>query len=229
MAGRDAHDPFAVGTIRIPPQLAGAVDEDDYPQRLEWLAALPAVVAEIASAWELRLGDPYLPGGQCAWVAPARDPTGEELVLKVGWRHREAENEADALRFWDGDGAVRCHATTSIADTTALLLERCTPGTQLKRLREPEQDEVIAGLLRRLWQRPLPYGHPFGSLRDMCDEWAECVELWLELDGRGADPVWLARARACSASCRGRLIAASCCARICTPRTCLRHGASRGW
>jgi streptomycin 6-kinase len=87
-------------TIRIPPQLSDAVDEDDYAERLDWLAALPRVVDELASAWRLELGEPYLPGGQCAWVAPARDPAGRQLVLKVGWRHREAEHEADALRFW---------------------------------------------------------------------------------------------------------------------------------
>ena len=67
-------------TIRIPPQLADAVEEDDYPERLEWLAALPAVVEEVASGWELELGDPYLPGGQCAWVAPAHNPAGDALV-----------------------------------------------------------------------------------------------------------------------------------------------------
>jgi len=33
-------------TIRIPPQLADAVDEDDYPERLRWLAALPGVIDE---------------------------------------------------------------------------------------------------------------------------------------------------------------------------------------
>jgi streptomycin 6-kinase len=196
MGEGDGRDGFPVRAIRIPPQLADAVDEDDYPNRLEWLAALPRVVDELAAGWELELGDPYLPGGQCAWVAPARNPAGEELVVKVGWRHREAEHEADALRFWDGRGAVRCHATTSTADTTALLLERCTPGTPLKRLPEPEQDRVIAGLLRRLWGRQLPDGHPFGSLQDMCDQWAECVELGLKLDRRGGADPGLARAGA---------------------------------
>ena len=52
--------------------------------RLEWLAALPGLVEQIACEWELELGDPYLPGGQCAWVAPARTPAGDERVLKVG-------------------------------------------------------------------------------------------------------------------------------------------------
>ena len=185
-----------MSTIRIPPQLADAVDEDDYPERLEWLAALPAVVEQVASQWELELGDPYLPGGQCAWVAPARNPAGDELVLKVGWRHREAEHEADGLRHWDGQGAVRCLATLSLEDTTVLLLERCVPGTQLKRcLPEPAQDETIAGLLRRLWARKPQDGHPFGSLQDMCDQWAKSVELTLEMSDGGSDP-GLARAGA---------------------------------
>jgi streptomycin 6-kinase len=185
-----------VSAIPIPQQLADAVNEDDYPERLEWLAALPRQIAEIASDWELELGEPYLPGGQCAWVAPATNPAGELLALKVGWRHREAEHEADALRFWNGDGAVHCVASRSMADTTALLLERCVPGTQLKCcLPERDQDEVIAQLLHRLWGRRPPDGHPFGALQDMCDQWADSVELALELDSHGTDSE-LARAGA---------------------------------
>jgi streptomycin 6-kinase len=177
-----------VRSIRIPPELRDAVDEDDYPARLEWLAALPRVVGELAADWELELGEPYLPGGQCAWVAPARDRSGEELVLKVGWRHREAEHEADALWFWDGEAAVRCLAARSLADTTALLLERCVPGVQLSgSLAEREQDEVIAGLMRRLWARLPEEGHPFGSLQEMCDQWAEGAQTALEIDDGGAD------------------------------------------
>jgi streptomycin 6-kinase len=180
---------MTVSSIRVPPQLADAAEEDDYPQRLEWLAALPAVVGEIAREWELELGNPYLPGGQCAWVAPATNPAGDELALKVGWRRREAEHEADALRFWDGDGAVRCLATTALEDTTALLLERCTPGRPLNcSASEPEQDEIVAGLLRRLWAREPQSGHPFGSLEDMCDLWAEWFELDFATDSRGFDP-----------------------------------------
>jgi len=176
-----------VSTIRIPAQLADAVEEDDYPERLAWLAALPGVINEIASEWELELGDPYLPGGQCAWVAPARNAAGDELVLKVGWRHREAEHEADALRFWDGNGAVRCLATRSREDSTALLLERCTPGHQLSVMPEPEQDEIIAGLLRRLWARAPDEGHPFASLEEMCGLWADWFELDYATASRGLD------------------------------------------
>jgi streptomycin 6-kinase len=176
-------------TIPIPPELANAVDEDDLAERLEWLAGLPDVIEAIACDWGLEFGEPYLPGGQCAWVAPAWDGGGNELALKVGWRHREAEHEADALRFWDGDGAVRCFRTRSLAETTALLLERCVPGVQLgQALPEPEQDVVIAGLMRRLWAHPTGGVEPFGSLAAMCDLWVEWFELEFDRDSQGLDP-----------------------------------------
>jgi streptomycin 6-kinase len=175
-------------SVQIPPQLHDAVTEDDDPARREWVAALPARVTALASEWGLELGNPYVPGGQSAWVAPARNPAGDELALKVGWRHREAEHEADALRLWDGDGAVRCFATHALEDTTALLLERCVPGIQLKdSVPEPEQDEIIAGLMRRLWEYEPPPGHPFGSLQGMCDEWATNTEVSLARGARGSD------------------------------------------
>jgi streptomycin 6-kinase len=177
-----------VRRIRIPPELANAVDEDDYGERLKWLAALPHVIEEIASAWDLELEEPYIPGGQCAWVAPARGPQGDQLVLKVGWRHREAEHEAEALHFWDGDGTVRCVASRRREDTTALLLERCEPGTPLScSLPETSQDVVVAGLMRRLWERRPPDGHPFRSLQQMCDRWADWFELDFGTDSRGLD------------------------------------------
>ncbi len=167
--------------IRIPPQLRAAVDEDDDPERCEWLAALPERIARLARDWELELGEPYLPGGQCAWVAPATNSAGDELALKVGWRHREAEHEADALRLCDGGGAVRCLKTRALEDTSSLLLERCVPGVQLKdAVAEPEQDAILAGLLRRLWDHEPPAGHPFGTLESMCNRWADDCDRCLE-------------------------------------------------
>jgi streptomycin 6-kinase len=177
------------GAIRIPPQLRCAVAEDDDPARIKWLQELPGLVDELTSELGLELGEPFTPGGQCAWVAPARTRQREDLVLKVGWRHREAEHEADALRFWDGDGAIRCMETRTRPGTTALLIERCRPGRQLKdSVPEPDQDVVIAGVLRRLWRRVPGPGHPFDTLSDMCDAWASEFEAELERDDRGLDP-----------------------------------------
>ena len=118
--------------IEIPRRLRANVAQDDDPRRHAWLATLPEQIAQVAASWSLVLGEPLLPGGQCAWVAPARDRAGHKLVLKAGWRDPEAEHEADALRLWDGDGAIRCLAHEKSENTIALLLERCTPGTPLK-------------------------------------------------------------------------------------------------
>lgn len=163
-----------MSAIEIPPQLSAAVSDDNDARRFVWLAALPEQIEQVAHDWKLELGAPYVPSGQCAWVAPVRDRHGRELVLKVGWQHIEAEHEADGLRVWDGDGAVRCLASRVTEDSAALLLERCTPGVQLwSALPEREQDVVIAALLRRLWAHRPPPGHPFRSLEAVCDHWAD--------------------------------------------------------
>lgn len=141
-----------------------------------WVADLPRAVARMADAWSLRLSEPFHPGGRCSWVAPVRDRTGRDLVLKVGWRHAEADHEAEGLTFWRGDGAVVLHAAEAFEQSSALLLERCLPGTALgDTAAEPDQDVIVAGLLRRLWREP-PAGYPFRGLQVMCDQWAAGFE-----------------------------------------------------
>jgi streptomycin 6-kinase len=163
-------------TFPIPRHLAEAVDEFVGVDRRPWLDRLPALVAGLVEHWSLDLDDPYEPGGTASWVAPARTAAGHEVVLKVEWRHYEADHEAAGLELWDGDGAVRLLAVHGTDDTYAYLLERCVPGTSLRdALPEPEQDVVLAGLLRRLWVEPPP-GHPFRPLQSMCDAWADEFE-----------------------------------------------------
>lgn len=143
--------------------------------RETWLSTVPATVKQLEQRWSLHLGAPFQPGGETAWVAPARSASGGDVVLKVGWRHMEAEHEADGLREWNGHGAVRLHAAQEFDDTIALLLERCVPGYTLATRPESERDHVIAGLLRRLWRQPTP-GHRFRPLRVMCDAWVDAFQ-----------------------------------------------------
>lgn len=156
----------------------------------QWFADLPTVVSDLAERWSLRLDEPYQPGGMTAWVAPATDDAGRELVLKVGSRpteHEESEHEADGLRLWDGDGAVRIHASLVTRRSSALLVERCTPGTQLKAsVDEPAQDVIVAGLLQRLWRHSAD-GQPFRPLQDMCDVWADEFETKLAAEPGAVD------------------------------------------
>jgi streptomycin 6-kinase len=148
------------------------------PAVREWLARVPRIVAGLAGRWSLSVGEPFQPGGQCSWTAPATTASGAALVLKVAFRFPggEERDEAAGLRAWDGNGAVRLHAACEDESAYGLLLERCVPGTPLGRaLPEPEQDVVVAGLLRRLWAQPYR-GHAFRPLAQMCHAWAEEFE-----------------------------------------------------
>jgi streptomycin 6-kinase len=154
--------------LPLPAALVEAAGEGG---RTSWLETLPATVDRLARQWRLDVAAPFQPGGQTAWVAPVRGRAGTDLVLKVVWAHPEALHEAAGLREWAGNGAVRVHAAETSATTFTLLLERCRPGTPLAARPEPEQDEVVAGLLRRLWRLPVPAAG-FRPLQEMCDQWA---------------------------------------------------------
>jgi streptomycin 6-kinase len=138
-------------------------------RRTDWAASLPATLAAVTQRWSLSVGPPFQHDGGYSWVAPARTATNPDLVLKLGWQHLEAHHEPDGLALWQGNGAIRLHDSLRLNGTTALLLERCRPGTSLRALPEPDQDVVVAGLLRRLWHRPTT---PFRPLHTMCDLWA---------------------------------------------------------
>ena len=94
------------------------------------------------------------------------------MVLKLNApSHDEADHEADALAIWNGGGAVRLLARDD--ERRALVIERCRPGTRLWDV-QVDETEVIAGLLPRL-QVELPGAHPFLTLADEADRWAEDV------------------------------------------------------
>jgi streptomycin 6-kinase len=174
---RVSGDDGDVDTFPLPVNLVDGSARNSDPTLGHWVAELPRIVPELAAQWSLRLGEPFQPGGQGSWVAPVLDQAGRDLVLKVGWRHTEALHEAEGLAWWAGNGTVLLHAAQAYDSTSALLLERCLPGTPLSLVvAEPEQDVVVADLLRRLWPMP-PEGHPFRPLQQMCDEWADEFEM----------------------------------------------------
>ncbi len=139
------------------------------PDGARWLRRLPDTLRELEQRWSLRL-EASFDEGSCAWVAPATLANGVSAVLKVGMPHMESAHEIDGLRFWGGDPTVRL--LDADEDLGAMLLERCEPGTTLRTLPEPEQDRVIAGLLRRLWRSPVS-PHRFRPLSAMVAHWSE--------------------------------------------------------
>lgn len=170
MIRREEADTYMTGRDFVVPELLRSFSED--LQRVAWLDELPQLVEEAARHFGLEVGPPYLPGGRTSWVAPVRTADGKEAVLKVTWPHPEAEHEAAGLRCWAGEGSVLVYGDARLESAFLVLLERCKPGTELRDLGEEAQDEVIAGLLRRLWQAEHRQ-HPFRPLSEMCDQWAD--------------------------------------------------------
>ncbi|MGK2950332.1 MAG: aminoglycoside phosphotransferase family protein [Acidimicrobiales bacterium] len=164
----------------IPERLAATAVAWEGERGRTWLAELPTLVADLADAWELEVGDPFEPGGQISWVAPVVCRSdGTAAVLKVQLPHPESDPEAAGLAAWDGDGTV--HLLAHDPDRRALLLERCCPGAALA---DEGGTEVAvragARLGARLHRVAAPPGLP--TLAEVLDRWAD------ELEGRLVQP-----------------------------------------
>jgi streptomycin 6-kinase len=115
-------------------------------------------------------------------VAPARLPDGTEAVLKVQLADdTESLQEADALRFWDGRGAVRLIAYDP--ESRALLIEQCLPGTPLGNVYEDAVIEIAAATMRRLWRAPAD-DVPWRRLEDVAAQWLDELPARYEHHGR---------------------------------------------
>ena len=139
----------------------------------EWLAALPALVADCARRWRLVVGEPFA-NLSYHFVAPARRADGTPVVLKIGAPNPELRTALEALRHFDGRGAVRL--LDADAERGALLLERAVPGTPLSTLDDDhEATRIAATVMRRLW-RPPPSGHAFPTVA----QWAAGLQKYRE-------------------------------------------------
>lgn len=132
------------------------------PGGSEWLDRLPQLAVECAEQWGLELGPPFA-DSNASLVLPASD-----AVLKINFPDAESEHEPEALRLWDGEGAVRLFEYDEAR--RALLLERCEPGTTLLELGDDDAGDVVTGLLPRLWVSSPP---TLRRLEDVAASWVE--------------------------------------------------------
>jgi streptomycin 6-kinase len=153
-------------SIEIPTRLAANCTKAS--ERAAWLGRLPDTLRSLEGKWSLTLGLVY--DSENAWVSQVVLDDGTAAVLKLGMPHMEGEHEIEGMLLWNGDPTAQ--VIKFDADSKAVLLERCIPGTTLHTLPEPDQDIVIAGLLRRLWQFPTQ-PHPFRSLSTMMQCWSD--------------------------------------------------------
>lgn len=134
-----------------------------FPQGEVWLQSLPQLLRECENRWQITLGPPFELSFN--YVAPAIDANGSSVVLKAGVPNSELTSEIQALRLYDGDGAVRLLDFDT--EKGALLVERLIPGHSLSTFSAATSDEdatrIAARVMRQLW-RPLPAGHTFATV-----------------------------------------------------------------
>lgn len=121
----------------------------------------------MALEWGVELGRPFALS-RYSFVAPA----GDDAVLKVTPPDEdESDEEADALAFWDGDGAVRLLRRDR--ERRVLLLERARPGTDISGLADAEATAVAIEVGLRLWR---PARQPFRWIGDHVPGWLDRAE-----------------------------------------------------
>jgi streptomycin 6-kinase len=126
-----------------------------------WLAELDTQIDKATRLWNLHLLEAFEPGGYTSWTAPGLQ-ADREIVLKIG-EAKELCLEAQALREWDGAGAVNLLAY----EKGMLLLEKLTPA-QI----EPSPEE-LAELCVSLWRAPKAH-YPLVYLE--IDKWLRILE-----------------------------------------------------
>jgi streptomycin 6-kinase len=134
-----------------------------------------ALAREAAAHWGLTLEAPFAMS-IVSYVAPAGD-----AVIKVPWTgDDESLHEPDALRAWNGNGAIRIRDQFR----AAILEDRAVPGTDVSTLPDREATAIAIDIAQRLWMRA---GAPF---RPVVPE----VRRWLDhAEAAGSTTVGLAR------------------------------------
>ncbi len=116
-----------------------------------WLEHLPQTITGLEEKWKIKVQE-HFSNLSYNFVAPAIRQDGTLAVLKIGYLGElSVLLEANALKAYNGDGAVRLleHDPT----VEALLLERLEPGDSLPHFTNNEENtRITAGMLERLWR-----------------------------------------------------------------------------
>lgn len=105
------------------------------PQVAQWCAAVPELLARLASRWGLVLGGPLLDGAssvtlRCRW------PDGTPAVLKIGPERELLAEQAVMLGWFAPSGRVPAVLALDAAEG-AMVLEEVVPGTPVAELPPP--------------------------------------------------------------------------------------------
>jgi streptomycin 6-kinase len=184
--------------LRIPDRLAHIVVAAFGDVGRNWLARLPSLVADAASAWQLDVGAPFEPGGNVGWVAPVRRADGSDAVLKVECPGHPNPWAAKGLQHWAGCGAARIFDSDEA--TQVLLLERCVPGTNGDDLDVATANEIVGSVLAELHAVDPPAPGEFEPLAMWVERIRETMWDWFDRFERPLDRGVVAQADELSTS-----------------------------
>jgi streptomycin 6-kinase len=183
----------------------------------EWLAGLPALVAELSERWSITVG-PAFGDATEAFVAEATRADGERAVLKliVPRPGGHARNEITALRLTDGIGCVRLLQADD--ERNALLLERLGPSIAGYGMPLETRLKIFTSLAPKVWRPAAGHGLPTGADKG---RWliGFITRMWAELDRPCSE-----RAVDYAIACAERRIAAHD-----DERSVLNHGDIHQW
>ncbi len=153
--------------FELPPDFVRNMRHSEDGER--FLADLPNLLEEAARRWNLTIGGPFLLSYN--YVCAAKDGSGKDLVLKIGIPNPELTSEMEALRLYNGQGAVRL--IDSDAEKGMLIEERLRPGNMLAEMQDDEQaTRIAAGVMQALW-KPVPEQNHLIRLDEWFDEFKE--------------------------------------------------------
>jgi streptomycin 6-kinase len=120
-----------------------------------WTAGLPALTADLARRWDLRLG-PAFGDATEAYVLEVTRADGTPAVLKllVPRRSAAAAHEITVLKLAAGEGCARLLAYD--VPRGALLLERLGPSMSERNLPQPRRLELLCDLAVAVWRPATP-------------------------------------------------------------------------
>ena len=131
-----------------------------------WLMArLEHTAREVAADWGLALG-PRIAAGRYSFVAPA----GDAILKVVPVEDDMVATQPEALRVWDGDGAVRLLRHDPLRH--AMLLERARPGDDASTVDPATALRAAISVGARIWRR-VTRGQTFPWIGDRVPRWLD--------------------------------------------------------
>ena len=131
-----------------------------------WLMArLQATVEEAAAAWRIPLG-PRIETGRYSFVAHA----GDAILKVVPPQDDMVATQPDALRLWNGNGAVRLLRHDPVRH--AMLLEHARHGHDASTVDPASALSAAVSVAARIW-RPVKRGEIFPWIGDRVPRWLD--------------------------------------------------------